>query len=103
MESIFKMAVLRFSISPSKPCIFAIFEATNLKFWILIENYITTNDTSGFFDQLPIRSGIELKLGPSHIKVFFYYISSHFISSHLDIGFRVDLMIYYGSLIYKKK
>jgi hypothetical protein len=29
-----------------------------------IENYITTNDTSGFFDKLPISSGIELELDP---------------------------------------
>jgi hypothetical protein len=30
------MAILRFSITPSKPCICAIFKPTNLKFWILI-------------------------------------------------------------------
>jgi hypothetical protein len=45
-------------------CIFTIFKPTNLKLWVLIENYITTNETSGFFDKLPISSGIELELGP---------------------------------------
>jgi hypothetical protein len=49
------------------------FKPKNLKFWILIENYIITNDTSGFFEQLSIRSGIELEIGPSRIKIFFYY------------------------------
>jgi hypothetical protein len=33
----------------------------------------------------------------------FYYISSHFISLHLDIEFRVNLMIYFGSSNHKKK
>jgi hypothetical protein len=65
MESLFKMAISRFPISPSEPCIFAIFKLTNFKFWILIENYITTNDTSGFFYELCINSGIQLKIGPS--------------------------------------
>jgi hypothetical protein len=96
MESIFKMAILRFPISPSEHCIFAIFKPTNFKFWILITNYITKNDTSGFFDKLSISSEIELTLGPSRIKGFFN-ISSHFISSHLDIEFRLNLMIYFGS------
>jgi hypothetical protein len=72
MESIFKMAILRFLISPPEPCIFAIFKLKNFKFWILIENYIITNDTSGFFDRFSISSGIELELGPSRIKGFFY-------------------------------
>jgi hypothetical protein len=31
MESIFKMAILRFPISPSEPCVFAIFKPTNFK------------------------------------------------------------------------
>jgi hypothetical protein len=61
MESKFKMAILRFPISPSEPCIFAIFKPTNFIFWILIENYTTTNDISGFFDYLSISSGIELQ------------------------------------------
>jgi hypothetical protein len=61
------MAILRFLISPSEPCIFAIFEPTNFKLWILMKNYITTNDTSGFFDQLSIKSVIEPQLGPSRI------------------------------------
>jgi hypothetical protein len=52
------MAILRFS--PSEPCIIAIFKPKNFKFWILIENYITTNYTAG----LSISSGIELELGP---------------------------------------
>jgi hypothetical protein len=65
MELIFKMAIFRFPISPSEPCIFAIFKAKNFKFWILIENHVTTND------KLSIRSGIELELGPSRIKDFF--------------------------------
>jgi hypothetical protein len=68
------MAILRFPISPSEPSIFAIFKPKIFKFWILIENYITTNDTSGFFDKLSNSSGIELELEPSRIKGFFYYI-----------------------------
>jgi hypothetical protein len=52
---------------------------------------------SGFFDKLSISSGFELALGPSRIKGFFLNISSHFISSHLDIEFSVNLMIYFGS------
>jgi hypothetical protein len=67
MKSIFKMAILRFPISPSEPYIFAFFKLKNLKFWIMIENYMKTNDTSGFLDLLSISSGIELELGPSHI------------------------------------
>jgi hypothetical protein len=97
------MAILRFSISPPEHCIFAIFKPINFKSWVLICNYITTNDTSGFFDKLSISSVIELELGPSRIKGFFYYISSHFISLHLDIEFRVNLMIYFGSSNHKKK
>jgi hypothetical protein len=72
--------------------VWAILESRNLKFWILIENYITANDTSVFFYKLSISSGIELELGTSRIKGFFYYISSH-----LEIEFRVNLMIYFGS------
>jgi hypothetical protein len=53
-KKLFKMAILRFCISPPEPCIFAIFKPTNFKFWILIEIYITTNDTSGFFDSAQI-------------------------------------------------
>jgi hypothetical protein len=42
---------LRFPISQSdEPCIFAIIKPKNFKFWILIENYITTNNTSGISD-----------------------------------------------------
>jgi hypothetical protein len=52
MDSIFKMVILRFPISPSEPCIFAIFKPKNFKFWIPIENYITTNETPGFWDEL---------------------------------------------------
>jgi hypothetical protein len=59
MESIFKKAILRFPISPSEPCIFAIFKPLNFN-WILIENYIKTNDTFGFFDKLSISYGIDL-------------------------------------------
>jgi hypothetical protein len=64
-------------ISPPEPCIFAIFKLKNLKFWILIENYIITNDKSGFFDKLSISSGIELELGPSRIKGFFLLCFFH--------------------------
>jgi hypothetical protein len=67
MESIFKMVILRFPISPSESSIFTIFKPTNFIFCILIENYIKTNDTSGFFDQLSISSGIELELGLSRM------------------------------------
>jgi hypothetical protein len=46
-----------------------------------------------------LLAGIELELGPSRIKGFFY-ISSHFISLHLDIEFRVNI---FWKLIIKKK
>jgi hypothetical protein len=49
MDSIIKMAILHFPISPSEPCIFSSFKTKNFKFWILIENCITTNDTSFFY------------------------------------------------------
>jgi hypothetical protein len=68
------MAILRFPISLSEPCIFVIFKPINFKFWILIKNYITTNYTFGFFDKLSISSGIEVELGPSRIKGFFYFL-----------------------------
>jgi hypothetical protein len=97
------MAILRFPVSPSETCIVAIFKPTNFKFKILMKNYVTKNDTSGFFDKLSISFGIELELGPSRIKGFFYYISSHIISLHLDIEFGVNLMIYVGSSNHKKK
>jgi hypothetical protein len=76
------MAILRFPISPSEHCIFAIFKPINFKFWVLICNYITTNDTSGFFDKLSISSVIELELEPSRIKGFFiilHHILFHYI------------------------
>jgi hypothetical protein len=78
------MAILRFFISPSEPCTFAIFKPTNFKFWILMKNYITTNDTSGFFEKLSISAEIELRLGPFRIKGFFSYISSHFMILSLE-------------------
>jgi hypothetical protein len=37
MESIFKMAILRSPISPSEPCIFAIFKPINFKFMEYME------------------------------------------------------------------
>jgi hypothetical protein len=74
MESIFKMAILRFPISPCEPCTFANFKLKNSKFKILIENYIIPNGTSEFFDKLSISSEIELELGPSLIKCFFFVI-----------------------------
>jgi hypothetical protein len=40
------------------------------KFRILIEGYLRTNSTAGFFNPLPRSSGIELELGPSHNRVF---------------------------------
>jgi hypothetical protein len=67
------MAILRFPIGPSEPCIFVIFKPINFKFWILIENYKTTNDTSGFFDKLFISSEIELEFGPSRVKGCFLF------------------------------
>jgi hypothetical protein len=71
-------------------CDFAIFEPKNLKFWILIENYITTNYTSGFFVKLTISSGIELELGPSRIKgffiIFFFFSLSH---NHFSTEFNI--------------
>jgi hypothetical protein len=73
------MAILRFPFSPSEPCIFDIFKPINLKFGILMKNYITTNDTIGFFDKLSINYGIELELGPSRIKGFFFNFFRHFV------------------------
>jgi hypothetical protein len=69
MYSIFKMAILRLSIRPSEPFIFAIFKPTILKFEILIENYMRINDPFGFFDSLSIISEIEPGLGSSQIKI----------------------------------
>jgi hypothetical protein len=90
MESIFKMAILRFPISPSEPSIFAIFKPKNSKFWILIGNYITKNDTSGFFDKLSNSSGIELELEPYRIKgffiIFFFFSLSY---SHFSTEFNI--------------
>jgi hypothetical protein len=54
------MAILRFHISPSEPCISAIFKPKHSKFWILIENYITTNST-----YFLIKYQSALELGPS--------------------------------------
>jgi hypothetical protein len=68
------MAILR----SSEPCIFAIFNPTILKFWILIGEYLKTNETFRFFDTLSISSEIELGLGPSQIKFFLNCISSLF-------------------------
>jgi hypothetical protein len=65
------MAILRFPISSSEPCIVAIFKPQNLKF--RIQNYLTTNDTSRFFDKLSVSSGIGLELEPSRIKSFFLF------------------------------
>jgi hypothetical protein len=78
------MAILRFPVSPPEPCIVAIFKPTNFKFKILIKNYITKNNTSGFFDKLSISSGIEVELGPSRIKGFFYCVFS--FGSHTAIS-----------------
>jgi hypothetical protein len=64
------MAILRLSIRPSGPCIFVICQPTIFKFWILIEHYIRINETFGFFDSLSISSKLELRLGPSQIKMF---------------------------------
>jgi hypothetical protein len=52
---------------------FAIFQPTIFIFWILREDYLSTRNTTGFFDSKPRSSGIELRLGPSQIKVFSYY------------------------------
>jgi hypothetical protein len=71
------MAILHFPISLSL-VFFAIFKPTNFKFRILIENYITTYDTSGFFVKMSISSGIELELGPSCIK-FLLITFHHFL------------------------
>jgi hypothetical protein len=71
MESIFKMAILRFHISLSEPCIFAIFEPKNFKFWILIENYITTNDTSGFVISCLLALELNTNYYPPALRIFF--------------------------------
>jgi hypothetical protein len=72
------MAILRLSIRPSEPSIFAIFKPTIFKFRILIGDYIIINNTFGFLDALSIGSDMELGLGPSQIKIFLNYISSFF-------------------------
>jgi hypothetical protein len=40
------------------------------KIWILIEDYMRINATFGFFESFSISSEIELRLGPSQIKIF---------------------------------
>jgi hypothetical protein len=91
MESIFKMAILRLSIRPSEPCIFAIFKPTIFKFWIHIDDYLRINDT--FFDSLFIISEIKLGLGP----VFFIIFHDFLRIFPIPLECRVDPMIYFGS------
>jgi hypothetical protein len=62
---------------------FAIFEPRVFKFWILIEDYLSTNKTSYICDPLPNSSGIELGVEPSHIKVFFI-ILHHFLRNYIN-------------------
>jgi hypothetical protein len=64
---------VRPSVRPYVPYFFAIFQPTIFKFWILREDYLSTRSTAGFFDPKPRSSGIELRLGPSQIKVFSLY------------------------------
>jgi hypothetical protein len=72
-------------------CDFAIFKPKNFKFWILIENYITTNETSGFCDKMSISSGIELELGPYRIKGFFiiFFFFSLLHRRHFSTEFNI--------------
>jgi hypothetical protein len=41
--------------------------------WILKEDYLSTRSKAGLFDPKPRSSEIELRLGPSQIKVFSLY------------------------------
>jgi hypothetical protein len=69
---------VRRSVCLSVPYFFAIFLPTIFKFWILREgeHYLSTRSTAGFFDPKPRRPGIQLRLGPSQIKVFpLYFIN----------------------------
>jgi hypothetical protein len=80
--------------------IFAIFQPTIFKFWILREDYLSTRSTAGLFDRKPRSSGIELRLGPSQIKVF----SLHFINFWETInGFQLISQGYSKIQIFQKK
>jgi hypothetical protein len=84
LEHIFEKKIallnsLTLSVCPSV-CLYPIFSRsfnlTIFKFWILREDYLSTSSTAGFFDPKPRSSGIELRLGPSQIKVFpLYFIN----------------------------
>jgi hypothetical protein len=95
MESIFKMAILL--IRHSEPCIFAIIKPTIFKFEIIIEDYKRINDTFGFLDSWSISSEVKLGLGPSQIKIF--CIHNFLRIFPIPLKFRVDPMIYFGSLM----
>jgi hypothetical protein len=59
------------SVISTRRSVISPFSISKTSNWILIENYITTNDTSEFFDRLSVSSAIELELGPSRSKGFF--------------------------------
>jgi hypothetical protein len=95
------MAILHLSIRPSEHCIVAICRSKILKFWILLKGYIKINDKFGFFDSLSISSEMDFGLGPSkHSKAKIFFIIFHHFSriSPISLKFRVDPMLYFGSL-----
>jgi hypothetical protein len=61
------------SVRPSISYFFAILKFAIFKFWILREENLSTKSTAGFLDPKPRSSVIELRLGPSQIKVFSLY------------------------------
>jgi hypothetical protein len=58
------------SVRLSVPYFFAIFRV--FKLWILIEDYLRTNSAAWICDLFPRSSGIDLGIGPSHIRVISY-------------------------------
>jgi hypothetical protein len=65
---------LTLSVRPSVCTLFfAIFQPKIFKFWILREDYLFTRSAAGFSDPKPRSFEIELRLGPSQIKVFSLY------------------------------
>jgi hypothetical protein len=56
------------------------------------------NDTSGFFDKLSISSGIELELGPSRIKGFFYCVFFFWLS-HRHFSTEFNIKTHFGLVV----
>jgi hypothetical protein len=95
-----RLSVRRPSIRPSVPYFFAIFQPTIFKFWILREHFLSTRSTAGFFDPKPRSSGIELRLGPSQIRVFSLYFINFWETIN---GFQLISQGYSKIHIFRKK